>query len=486
MPAQPALPPFLFAAKTQKERRELARLRKEGRVRAIGPRLYTSLPAREVQAAARAAWAHIVSSLFPGALVSHRTALEYLPSPDGVVFLTSNTNRRVSYPGLELQFIRGPEPLEDDPKFVGLRASSVPRAMLENLMQDARSAVPRTVASEEIERRLELIVRDGGTDEVNKLRERARQISVQLGWRAEFARLDAVIGAMLGTRTIDRLESTAARARAIGEPFDTKCFERLQILFGELRTRTLRTIPETNSSSQHYRNKAFFESYFSNYIEGTTFEIEEAEAIVFERQIPKERPVDAHDIVGTNALVSDPTEMRRTPATGDELLDLLRARHGVLLERRPDVQPGVFKANPNRAGETRFVLPEYVKGTLKRGHELYLDLEPGFGRAVFMMFLVSDIHPFVDGNGRIARVMMNAELVSNEACTIIIPTVFREDYLNALRAMTRRHRPAPLVDALVRAASFSNLDFTNYPNVLRELQRRNWFESPDDAKIVLT
>ena len=28
------------------------------------------------------------------------------------------------------------------------------------------------------------------------------------------------------------------------------------------------------------------------------------------------------------------------------------------------------------------------------------------------MFLISEVHPFDDGNGRIARVMMNAELVS--------------------------------------------------------------------------
>ena len=30
---------------------------------------------------------------------------------------------------------------------------------------------------------------------------------------------------------------------------------------------------------------------------------------------------------------------------------------------------------------------------------------------IFMMFMISEIHPFLDGNGRLARVMMNAELV---------------------------------------------------------------------------
>ena len=29
-----------------------------------------------------------------------------------------------------------------------------------------------------------------------------------------------------------------------------------------------------------------------------------------------------------------------------------------------------------------------------------------------MMFLVAEVHPFADGNGRVARVMMNAELIA--------------------------------------------------------------------------
>ncbi|REG82489.1 Fic/DOC family protein [Algoriphagus antarcticus] len=38
------------------------------------------------------------------------------------------------------------------------------------------------------------------------------------------------------------------------------------------------------------------------------------------------------------------------------------------------------------------------------------------------MFLVSEVHPFLDGNGRIARVMMNAELVrENQAKKVLSP-----------------------------------------------------------------
>ena len=124
-------------------------------------------------------------------------------------------------------------------------------------------------------------------------------------------------------------------------------------------------------------------------------------------------------------------------------------------------------------------------GTLKKGHELYGHLEPGVARAIFMMFLVSEVHPFDDGNGRIARIMMNAEMVARDESTIIIPTVYRDDYLLALRALTRRHRPRPLVNALAKAAAFSHLDFSDYPRILADIERRNWFRAPDEATLLV-
>jgi hypothetical protein len=90
----------------------------------------------------------------------------------------------------------------------------------------------------------------------------------------------------------------------------------------------------------------------------------------------------------------------------------------------------------------------------------------------------------VDGNGRSARIMMNAELVSASKSTIIIPTVYRDDYLQALRALTRRHRPQPLIDMCVKAQRFSTRNFSSYPTALDDLQKRNWFAEPDEARII--
>jgi Fic family protein len=40
-------------------------------------------------------------------------------------------------------------------------------------------------------------------------------------------------------------------------------------------------------------------------------------------------------------------------------------------------------------------------------------------------FLVSEVHPFLDGNGRLARVMINAELAAARQMRVLIPIVYR-------------------------------------------------------------
>lgn len=77
-----------------------------------------------------------------------------------------------------------------------------------------------------------------------------------------------------------------------------------------------------------------------------------------------------------------------------------------------DKAPGAFKIGHNPASATVFVAPDLVEGTVDQGFTLLRCLGSHFQRAVFRMFLVAEVHPFVDGNGRTARIMMNAELVS--------------------------------------------------------------------------
>ena len=54
---------------------------------------------------------------------------------------------------------------------------------------------------------------------------------------------------------------------------------------------------------------------------------------------------------------------------------------------------------------------------------------------------------FWDGNGHLARLVMNAELFAVGACRIIVPTLFREEYLDSLRALSRQSDATPFMAA---------------------------------------
>jgi Fic family protein len=226
----------------------------------------------------------------------------------------------------------------------------------------------------------------------------------------------------------------------------------------------------------------FVEAYFSNFIEGTEFTFDEAAAIVYKGVEPEARPADAHDIRGTFEIAANDTEMRRTPVSGDDLIDLLQQRHAILMAGRPEKRPGEFKNQANRAGSTLFVAPRLVRGTVLAAFERYAQLEGPFVRAAFMMFLVSEVHPFDDGNGRIARLMMNAELVTADEARIVIPTVYRNNYVMALKGLTQNGNARSYTSMLDFAQRYTTqLDCTSLETAQTVLTETNAFTDPTEA-----
>lgn len=84
-------------------------------------------------------------------------------------------------------------------------------------------------------------------------------------------------------------------------------------------------------------------------------------------------------------------------------------RPSLILGGRPDKRPGEFKLYSNQAGNTVFVAPDLVEGTLRRGYEILDSLTTPTQRGTFAAVLVAEVHPLDDGNGRLARAVMNAE-----------------------------------------------------------------------------
>ena len=463
----------------------LARLKREERVIRLAPRLYTTnLTDSPEKVVRRNLWT-IVGKLWPGARLSHRTAFEYAPH-EGHVFLGYKYTRKVALPGVTIHFIATPESLPSDYPFMeGLGVSSHARAMLENLEPDrTQDGVAKCLPVTAVEERLDAEFAAGGEPALNKLRDEARAIAAATGLEYGFSRLDKLVGALLSTRPADVLKSGVARARAAGEPFDSSRIELFGTLLERLGGREFPECRECNASDADYATFAFFESYFSNYIEGTEFELEEARRIVETGVVVPTRDADSHDILGTYAIASNRAEMSRRADTADEFLDLLRARHRVIMSGRPSSGPGLFKTRDNRAGNTHFVSFDRVRGTLKRGFDMSRAIRHPFARAVFILFITSEVHPFADGNGRISRIMMNAELTAAGQAKIIVPTVFRPDYIGALRRLSRDRDPDVLVSAMSRLWDYSRwLSSGDFETLKNRLEASNAF-SDDEGRIL--
>ncbi|PIB39216.1 Fic family protein [Maribacter sp. 4G9] len=438
--------------------RRISKWEDEGRIRRIAPRIYTSNFEDSPEDIVRRNLFPILGHLYPGAVLSHRSAFEFAPTSNNQIYVTYKYTKKIQLPGITIRFLEGPQAIDGDTSFSGeLLVSQRERALLENLQVSRQTgADSKTLAFPRIEEKLEKIIRVNGETELNQVRDRARAISKKLGMDKEFNKLNKIISALLTTQPSSNLKSPLAMARATGNPYDPARMHLFAILFRELKQQEFKYREEKNTTTEAYRNFAFYESYFSNYIEGTVFEIDEAKQVIATQQPIPSRNEDSHDVLGTYQLVSNKQEMQIVPYSAENFLELLQYRHEILLSAREDKKPGKFKDKNNQAGDTSFVDMELVRGTLLQSFDFYKVLEHPFAKAAYMMFVVSEVHPFLDGNGRLARIMMNAELSADNQTKIIIPTVYREDYLGGLRRLTRNDDPKVYVRMLERAQAFSD------------------------------
>lgn len=476
-------PEIVFSSQKSSVSQAIRRGIEKGELYKLSPKIYTSNFSDSPSQIIKRHRYQILSKLFPNAVISHRSALEGGISSEGVIVLTYKYTKNLSLPGLEIYLVKGPlGDKEDTPFLENLFISSRGRALLENIRSSR--ATRKTVSRKEIEERLERMIRIYGKEELLKLRQQAHDVAKRLGMKKELKELNQIIGALLGTRTEKVLKTEIGKSRAKGEPFDPFRIELFATLTAYLQQQDFPIYPRKILTEKSRINEAFFESYFSNYIEGTEFEIEEAEKIIFENKIFPNRPKDSHDILSTYQIITERGSNLETPQSETHFISLLLKRHAQLMESRKEKLPGKFKDIANRAGNTVFVKPEEVKGTLAKGYSLYHQLKPGISRAIYMMFLVAEVHPFIDGNGRIARIMMNAELDNAQESRIIIPTVYREDYLLALRKFSRQGDPKPYTHMLIRAQQFTAaIPFEDYNQALTWLKRSNAFLEPTEGKL---
>jgi Fic/DOC family len=458
---------------------------RRGRLARLAAGVYTSDVTSDPAAVVAREWHNIAGRMFPGAVITDRSAVTGGPV-DGVLYLAHDGRaRRVDLPGLSMTARPGAGPLDGDiPLPAGLHQASKGRALVENARpsrsRDGRAR--RTLDAAELGDWIDRLCQVDGPERLARYREQAERAANAVGAAQDAVKaLSQMIGVALGTRQA-HTSSRALAARQASLPYDQDRVRLFTQLAETLRESVPQNRPVPDPRDPRYTHLPFFEAYFSNFIEGTEFELDEAVAVVYQgKQIPG-RADDSHDLLGTYQVVADLAEMTTRASTPEEFTQLLRSRHATIMGGRPDKRPGVFKEAANRAGNSLFVLPDLVPGTLRAGWAGLATLDTAFERAVYMMFLVSEVHPFDDGNGRVARVMMNTELVSGAQSRIIIPTVFRDDYLGGLRQMTRRSDPSVLIKTLRYAHDYTaRIDFSTLAGATEVLRSTNAFNEPGSS-----
>src|SRR3546814_2439018 len=93
----------IFSSSNPEISRTIGKLEKAGKLKKIAPRVYTPNLEEDPAEIARRNLFRIVGQLYPGILLSHRSALEYRPTQTGDVFLTHTHNRTVELPGITLR-----------------------------------------------------------------------------------------------------------------------------------------------------------------------------------------------------------------------------------------------------------------------------------------------------------------------------------------------------------------------------------------------
>ena len=76
--------------------------------------------------------------------------------------------------------------------------------------------------------------------------------------------------------------------------------------------------------------------------------------------------------------------------------------------------------------------------------ELRFYYHPSIAAALIHLRFV-EIHPFIDGNGRVARLLMNAVLIQSGYPIVIIPAILRKQYIAFLETAHNRMKDRGLI-----------------------------------------
>jgi len=197
--------------------------------------------------------------------------------------------------------------------------------------------------------------------------------------------------------------------------------------------------------------------YNSNAIENSTLTLEETEKILL--QIDLDRYITERELFETKNLarVVEYTDKR---AKEQELtLNVMLSMHKMLISNIRDDIAGRFRKTGEyvRVGSHIASKPEEIINRLEKMLVNYnASSHENIIKRIAKLHLVFEYtHPFVDGNGRIGRVLNNYLLIREGFVPINIKFIDREKYYNAFKEFDEKNKIEIMEDIVARALANS-------------------------------
>ena len=178
-------------------------------------------------------------------------------------------------------------------------------------------------------------------------------------------------------------------------------------------------------------------TYSSNALEGNTLTLSETKVVLEDRITIGGKPLtELYEVVGHGKAYDFMISIARDPElviTEDTILRL----HQLFYEGVNSCEAGTYRMNQVFISGTSYVppqakdVPALMSTFINEINEKWHTEHPILLAAYVHRKLV-DIHPFVDGNGRTARLLMNLILLNKGYQIVSIPPILRLDYINSL------------------------------------------------------
>ena len=188
-------------------------------------------------------------------------------------------------------------------------------------------------------------------------------------------------------------------------------------------------------------------TYTSNALEGNTLSISETKIIIEDGITAGGKPLkDCFEAVGHAKAYDFMLSAARAAApvfSEETVLTLHRLFYGRLNEEEAGKYRGiqVFISGteyiPPAADEVASLMKAFVSELNEKSKTLHPVLLSAFAHRRLV-----DIHPFTEGNGRTARLLMNLILVNRGYQIVSIPPILRMEYISALQTAQRSKNPS--------------------------------------------